>query len=111
MKVYISLPIAGFESTVRKRFDEAKRYILEKYPDAIICGPVNIDYFDDNGLTVEHTHEWSWYMGEDVKILLDCTHIFMCRGFLNSRGCKDELAIAREDGKFIFYANDAFSSL
>ena len=98
IKVYISLPIGGHEKTVRARYEEAKKMILSEYPDAIICGPVNIDEFNENGLSTPREHDWAWYMGEDMKELFRCTHIFMCQGYMNSRGCRSELAVAKEDG-------------
>lgn len=98
IKVYISLPIGGHEKTVRARYEEAKKMILSEYPDAIICGPVNISDFNENGLSVPRQHDWAWYMGEDMKELFKCTHIFMCQGYMDSRGCRSELAVAKEDG-------------
>lgn len=94
MKFYISLPIGGYENTVRERYEDAKKRILNEYPGAIVSGPVNIDKFDNTGLTMKRDHDWNWYIGEDVKELLTCTHIYLCRGYLYSKGCRTELAVA-----------------
>ena len=111
MKFYISLPIGGYESTVRERYEDAKKRILDEYPGADVSGPVNISKFDSTGLTVERDHEWSWYIGEDIKELLSCTHIYMCQGYPYSKGCCTELAVAKVNGIIPKYHPFAIHSL
>lgn len=105
-KIYISLPIGGFEKTVRSRYENAKSIILKHMPDAIISGPLNIEDFDDDGYhcpsenlnEIGRDHPWEWYIGEDIKELLTCDAIYMTRGWKYSRGCKVEYAVAEAEG-------------
>lgn len=94
-KIYISLPLGGHEETARKRYDDAVEWVKKNYPNAEIYGPTNMDEFEpDVGLAAEREHDWAWYMGEDMKILLRCTHIVMTRGWSWSPGCRVERAAA-----------------
>lgn len=106
-KIYISLPIGGQENTVRFRFDNAVEEVKNQFGDVEIISPVNIDKFDYNGLTTPRDHDWAWYMGQDLERLLRCDFIFMCKGYLNSPGCRVELAVARERDIKVVYADDA----
>ena len=104
-KIYISLPIKIDEKTVAKRFKEAKEYIskLSSLKDYVIVGPININDFDDTGLTATRDHDYAWYMGEDIKVLLRCDAIFMGAGWEKSEGCRCELATAKIYNKEIIY--------
>ena len=98
MKIYISLPIKSYEKSVRARYDKAAEEIKSKYPDAEICGPTNINDFSDNGLDPNApVHDWSWHLGEDIKDLLNCDMIYLCRGWKYSKGCLTERAVAIEN--------------
>ena len=96
MKIYISLPMTGYTKTVKKRYDEAYKELKEKFGNGVvIAGPTNVDDFDDNGLDPNSpNHPWSWHMGEDVKVLLECDAIYLCQGWFNSEGCRIERSIA-----------------
>lgn len=98
IQVYISLPMAGFEDTIRKRWDAAVNKVKEIFYDCnvTIVGPLNIDDFDYNGAKVPHDKKWSYYISKDVEPLLDSTHIFLCKGWEKSKGCKLESVIANE---------------
>lgn len=100
MKIYISLPMAGYTKTVNQRFYKAYEELVNAYGrDTIILGPTNIDDFDDNGLNpAVPTHPWSWHLGEDIKDLLDCDAIYLCQGWFDSKGCRVELAVANARG-------------
>lgn len=107
-QVYISLPIGKHENSVRSRFDYAVDWFMSNFGVGHkICGPINIGCFDDTGLTVPRNHDWAWYMGEDIKDLLRCTHILMTRGWQDSRGCRLEKAIAEHEGLCVIYTDDA----
>ena len=98
IQVYISLPMSGFEDTIRKRWDDAVNKVKEIFYDCnvTIVGPTNIDDFDYNGAKVPHNRKWSYYISKDVEPLLDSTHIFLCKGWEKSKGCKLESVIANE---------------
>lgn len=107
-KVYISLPIGGFEDTVVIRHDAAVKHLMDMFDGNIeIVSPVDIDKFDCHGRTEEPDHDWAWYMGQDIEMLLRCDYIYMCAGYLNSPGCRCELAVARERDLKVLYAPDA----
>ena len=108
MKVYISLPMRGQETTVRDRYEEAVKIIHNKYPEAIISGAQNINQFDENGYNGDDSingreKPWEWYIGEDVKELLTCNSIFLCDGWENSDGCCVEYAVAVARKMLIMY--------
>ena len=115
-KIYISLPMGGYEKTVKKRYDEAADYLRRVFGDNIvISGPLNINDFDDNGYipdrSGEREHPWEFYIGEDIKELLTCGMIFMTRGWAWSSGCKIERAVANAYNIAIIEARDHLEKL
>lgn len=112
LKFYVSLPMAYHQKTVRKRYDKAVEEIRKEYPDALIYGPTNIDDFDENGLDPNAPiHSWSWHLGEDIKDLLECDYIYLCKGYNDSKGCQVEHNIAKAMRMVIWYASDADQKL
>ena len=112
LKFYVSLPMAYHQKSVRKRYDKAVEEIRKEYPDALIYGPKNIDDFDENGLNPNApTHPWSWHLGEDIKDLLECDYIYLCKGYNDSKGCQVEYAVAKTMRMVIWYASDAEQKL
>lgn len=104
-RLYVSLPIAIDEKTVAQRWrksmeDISGNELLSKYE---ICGPINIMDFGDNGIEKEREHDYAWYMGEDIKILLNCEAIYMSTGWANSLGCTCELQVAKTYDIEVFY--------
>lgn len=102
-KVYISLPIKIDEKTVARRYKEALDYVDKHLKEYEPIGPVNIEEFDDNGIKHNRDHDYAWYMGEDIKILLRCDAILMCDGWHKSEGCNCEYETAKVYKKTIFY--------
>lgn len=113
MKVYISLPMAGHLKTVRDRYDSARLQVLSKYgSDVQVFGPTNIHYFSDKGLNPNvPVHPWSWHLGEDIKDLLECDVIYLCRGWSWSKGCRTEVAVAKANLIEVVKQEDADKSL
>lgn len=112
MRVYISLPMAGHETTVRKRYQEAYNAIKYIYPSAEITGPQNLADFSEAGRSPKaEEHPWAWFIGEDVKVLLECTHIYLCQGWSDSKGCRTELAVAKANKIRVIKKDDADSML
>lgn len=107
-RIYISLPMGGYEDTVRERYDKAcktlKRIYKVNFPniDLEIVSPGNIDSFTEDGYIGEERKPWEYYIGEDVKILLTCNGIYMTEGWKTSKGCKVELAVASQHVSKIF---------
>jgi hypothetical protein len=86
-KVYISGGISGtpeFTENQRLKFEEAELKLKEK--GFVVVNPFNLNH--------EKAETWSDYMRTDIKALMDCTHIFMLRGWGNSRGARIEHNLA-----------------
>lgn len=86
-KVYISGEISGtpeFEESQRVKFEEAEIKLKEK--GFVVVNPFKLNH--------EKAETWSDYMRTDIKALMDCTHIFMLRGWGNSRGARIEQQLA-----------------
>lgn len=102
-KLYISIPITGQESTIKERYNQSINYIINndilKYYEIIT--PFDVSEFDNGN--IPNDHDYAWYMGEDIKILLRCDAIFMCPGWNKSKGCKCEYETARIYSKEIFF--------
>lgn len=113
MKVYISLPMAGHQKTVRDRYESAKLEVLFMYGiDTQVFGPTNISDFDENGLDPNApVHSWAWHLGEDIKDLLECDVIYLCKGWSWSKGCRTELAVAKANLIDVVKQPNADSSL
>lgn len=93
-KVYISGKISGLEfSHAQKLFNDAEND-LKKYNFNVV-----------NPMTLPHNHGKSWdeFMREDLKALLDCTHIFMLSNWQDSKGAIIEHDLAKELNIKIFY--------
>ena len=102
-KIYISLPIKIAEDTVHQRYQEALEYVKENLKDYKPVGPINILDFKYNGIKVKRDHDYAWYMGEDVKLVINCDAILMCDGWEKSEGCNCELRVAEVYNKEIYY--------
>lgn len=85
MKVYISIPITG------KDIDEQKRHAEDVASFLTEVGHTPVSPFN-NGLDANASHEE--HMRADLKMLLDCDAVFMCKGASFSAGCllEDEVA-------------------
>ena len=104
-KIYISLPIKIAEETVNKRFLESVNYInkIDSLKNYKVVGPINIHEFDEHGITKPRKHDYAWYMGQDIKLVLECDAIFMSKGWEKSEGCRCELAAAKIYNKEVIY--------
>lgn len=107
-KIYISLPIAIAEDSVQKRYFQSIREIgmRNEIADYAIVGPVNISEFGPDGLKTEREHSYAWYMGQDIERLLECDAIYMSHGWVSSKGCNAELAVAKVYNIPVYYADD-----
>lgn len=92
MKVYISLPITGYNYTDR-RGKAATVYmnLLGKGFEPV--SPM------DNGLG-EHDSR-AEHMKVDFRLLLDCDAIYLCRGWRKSQGCLAEKTVAEQCGMIV----------
>ena len=85
-KVYLSGAITGLPKWVYKRaFDRAEQKMREL--GYLVFNPTK--YEIENGT-------WEDYMKRDLKGLMDCTHIYMLKGWKASRGAKLEYELAKQ---------------
>ena len=85
MKVYLSLPISGYD--LQERIDTAMQMEVKLRGRGYdVFNPLGNEW--KSGLT---TNE---YMKLDLKGLIDCDAIFLMQGWNRSAGCKTELDVA-----------------
>ena len=83
MKIYISLPITGYDLQERKQYAEGVKNRLQQiYPDGEIITP--FDVCADPSLPYEEL------IGKDIAALLTCDMVYVCNGSNNSKGCRLE---------------------
>ena len=83
MKIYISLPITGYDLHERKQYADSVRSRLQQiYTDSEIITP-----FDVNP---DPTLPYDELIGKDIAALLTCDMVYVCNGSNNSKGCRLE---------------------
>lgn len=93
-RIYISGPITGLHpDDARGRFAAVESHLRGNGHDVV--NPMN------NG--VPEGSSWSEHMEADIRLLLDCTDIYMLDGWHLSRGARLEHHIASELGMHIIY--------
>lgn len=90
MRIYISGPITGVEGYVKK-FTEARGKLNRLYPDAELIDPSYLGVMYPG-------YTWEEYMGICMILIKNCTHIYMLKGWQKSRGAKEELLLALNQG-------------
>lgn len=98
-KIYVSGPITGLDTEVAKHnFDVAVGFLVleQHWTEDEIVNPMTLSPEIPG-------KQWVEYMKEDIAALLECTHIFMLKGWSNSRGARLERTIAIELGLDIQY--------
>ena len=83
MKIYISLPITGYDLQERKKYaDNVRSRLQQIYPDGEIITP--FDVCADPSLPYEEL------IGKDIAALLTCDMVYTCKGSNDSKGCRLE---------------------
>lgn len=92
IKVYVSLPITGQENTVMERCMEAKERLETIFKEADtqdyeleVVFPKDVDKIGTP--EQDNTKSLGYWLGEDIKLLMDCDAVFFCEGYIRSRGC------------------------
>ena len=89
MKIYISLPITGYDLSERKKYAERlKKHLQLINPQAEIVTPFDVN--PDQELS------YAEYMGNDIAALLTSDAVYFCKGWGKSRGCRLEHSAAME---------------
>lgn len=93
MKIYISIPITGHnEAKMREHADHVKMALSRNGHEAI-------SPFD---LYIGRNPGYEDYICRDLRAMLDCDALFLCKGWRDSCGCNIEHDVAlryREFGK------------
>ena len=99
MKIYISLPITGYDLQERKRYAEnVKKKLRQIYTDSEIITP-----FDVNP---DPTLPYRELIDRCVDALIKCDAVYFCNGSSHSKGCRLEYHAALFYGKIITNKED-----
>lgn len=86
MRIYVSLPITGYDLEERKaRASELKSKFEQEGHEAVT--PFDLEW--------EEGRDYAHYMGRDIEALLRCDAAYFDKGWGKSRGCKLEHWAAR----------------
>lgn len=89
MKIYISIPITGYDLQERKQYaDSVKKRLQQVYTDSEIVTPFEVN----PGQELSYAE----YMGNDIAALLTSDAVYFCKGCDKSRGCRLEHSAAFE---------------
>ena len=91
--IYISLPITGREKEAREHADMMKAALSR-------AGHRPVSPFD---IPAGKDPEYEDYLCADIRALMSCDSIMLCKGWQFSRGCRIEAKVAEEFGKEVFY--------
>lgn len=89
MKCYISLPITGYDLAERRETAARIEARLQQLGFETV-NPLSKDLPDDA--------PYSEHMKQDLKLLLDCDHIYPAKGWKDSGGCRLEVEVAMKCG-------------
>ncbi|MDR2906551.1 MAG: DUF4406 domain-containing protein [Bacteroidales bacterium] len=106
MKIYISLPIIGKdEAGQRQKSKKWQKHFEDKGHEVI--NPFDLsDNLDETFIKLGKKPLYKDYMIEDLVNLAFCTHLFLCDGWSESKGCITEVEIAyKHKIKFLFERN------
>lgn len=93
-KIYISGPITGVPRDIcEANFQRAETYLCDRWE---VVNPFKETPFDLGW-------DWTDYLKKDIKLLLDCTAIYMLKGWPHSKGALLERHIAEGLGYTVLY--------
>lgn len=102
-QVFLSIPMSGCLNESKVKEKEAKEKLKAYFPDTNI-----ISGFD---LNTEENQTDAYYMGIDIKALLESDAIVSMPGWVNSKGCQVERYAAKIYGLDIFDYDNMFQSI
>ena len=83
MKIYISLPITGYDLQERKQYAEnVKKKLQQICTEAEIITPFDVNH--------DPTLPYEELIGKDIAALLTCDMVYVCNGSNDSKGCRLE---------------------
>lgn len=90
-RVYISIPISGYDiKEVKRRAYQVKALVRLRCAEGDILNVITP--FD---VCPDSDKPYSYFMGKDIEALLECDAIFLCEGWQNSKGCMAEFEVAK----------------
>ena len=96
MIIYVSIPITGTNIEETKKKAESVKFMLySRFVGSKVITPFDV--------CKEKGKSYAYYMGKDVKALLESDSIYMCDLWQLSNGCKAEYEIAKIYGKEIIH--------
>lgn len=99
MRIYVSLPITGYDLGERKaRALELKRRLEREGHEAVT--PFDLDW--------EEGRDYAHYMGRDIEALLRCDAAYLDKGWEESKGCRLEYWAARIFERGIIYQDNGY---
>lgn len=105
-RIFISVPITGFEDTYQDRLTEAKNKLISifgiNYSLVEIITPMDIDYIDE--------HDEAKCIGQCISELLTCDTLVSLSGWEKSRGCRTERFVAETYGLDLLTFDDEINS-
>lgn len=110
MKVYLSLPISGYDEHERRTF--AARtcgFLTFEHEDWEVTNPFHIydrlrkERLDKGDFSLPSYGE---VMGEDIKALRSCELVIFCQGWYASEGCLEEMRECWWHGKGIGFLSE-----
>lgn len=120
-RIYISLPISGYDYRSRQRFAAKVAAVIATeghIPVNPMWSSLNSIYEDKlkqaaecEGIvpTVDYLPNHAEFMREDISELLNCDCICLCEGWEKSKGCVVEAMVARSlDLDIVFYDGKGF---
>lgn len=86
MRIYISIPISNCdEKKQREKADRVKMALSKKGWE--VCNPFDI-------IPDKENPDWFDYIGADLRELAKCDAIYLCNGWMDSKGCRLEMNYA-----------------
>lgn len=96
MKIYISLPITGFNLDERTAYAKSIADKIKQQGHEPVSPLHDVPTCPDN--ITDEKERYAYYMGEDIKQLIMCDAILLCKGWQHSRGCNIERKVAFQMG-------------
>lgn len=101
MKVYISIPITGHDyETQKAKAEKYARHIYELGHTPV--NPFNTEAPEFIIETATQKESNAYFMGEDIKALLNSDAIYLAKGWEDSKGCNLENAAAKIYGLNVY---------
>lgn len=106
MKIFLSMPITGFEDIApqlaRNRKAAIENILFPDRKDVEVITPYSFPHKDMNNVASS--------MGECIEVLLGCDAVYFADGYENSKGCTLEHAAAKTYHIPIHYLSDEMTN-